>query len=734
MKKVTKPKNSKWSEKLKLPKKSELESPIHVKLEYQKRNYIFLAVALILGIVLYVLSGYKIWVLPIFGAVFYLICSLKLDLSEKLPWLWTAILFLFSASFTTHCVQYLILDDTLYAKLSDTKWTLNILCVLAVYLFTLLFTNHAGRSCIITHCFFLLIGFVDYFVYLFRQNEFTFADLRAITTGLSVAGNYTFEITAHCSYVIMVSILYIAFVKKCRVRFGNRLHMSVLTVLMTAICCLYVASEADGINTETWEQKGTYKNGYILNFALQIRDSFITAPDGYSTEAVAELEAMYSNTTDIEETGDGTDTTDTADEVSTETGNAVGSDDTETEDASGTDNTASDATTTSVSSTSSSEVENEVTGSTDPTIIVIMNESFADLTVIGDFETNLPITPFYDSLVENTTKGYALSSVFGAKTPNSEWEFQTGNTMAFLPSGSVVYQQYMNSEPTSIVSTLKNVGYTCVAMHPYYESGWSRNTVYPELGYDEMYFLDDFPQEDIIRKYVSDQELYEKIVERYESREEDEKLYLLGVTMQNHGGYTTTYSNFEENYYKTGTSYTDLNQYLSLLHESDEALEYLVSYFEDVDEPVMIVFFGDHQPSLNSAFYKMLNGKGLSGLTKDELMDLYTVPFFIWTNYDTEETTVETTSLNYLSTMALELAGIELPAYNQFLADLMEVIPAINARGYYSISAGKYQNLSDATGDEATWLEYYEILQYNSMFDKKNRSSVFFPYILDTLS
>lgn len=85
-----------------------------------------------------------------------------------------------------------------------------------------------------------------------------------------------------------------------------------------------------------------------------------------------------------------------------------------------------------------------------------------------------------------------------------------------------------------------------------------------------------------------------------------------------------------------GVNYPDVNQYLSLIHESDKALEYLISYFEQVDEPVEIVFFGDHQPSLSSSFYPYLNGKGLSGLTLDELEDLYTIPFFIWTNYESE--------------------------------------------------------------------------------------------------
>ena len=143
----------------------------------------------------------------------------------------------------------------------------------------------------------------------------------------------------------------------------------------------------------------------------------------------------------------------------------------------------------------------------------------------------------------------------------------------------------------------------------------------------------------------------------------------------------------------------------------------------------MVVFFGDHQPSLNSQFYKLMNGKGMSGLTLEELEDLYTVPFFIWTNYDTPEETVEMTSLNYLVSMALERSGLEIPAYNQFLLDMMEVIPAINSQAYYSLEAGTYKYLDEATGKEKEWITNYQMLQYNNMFDNKLQSKVFFPYL-----
>lgn len=641
-----------------------------IKLEYDKKNNIRAAIAIILAIVMYVTIGFHIGVLIAYGLLYYLIKSLKIDLDQRCPWLWTAILFVSGAIFTTFSIQYMLLDSELFQRMSDLKWVLNVLCCLVVYLVVQLFTNNAGLSCIISHTSLLSFAFINYFVYLFRGNEFTFSDIRSIGTGLSVAGNYKLQLNDRGAYAIFGAALFIAFVRKCHVKFARAWQMRIIDAMLAAICVIIVGMAAYDVNTETWEQKGTYRNGYILNYILGIRDSFIAQPDGYSEEAIQKLEKKYS----------------------------------------------------------SNDKDYSKTDVKDPTIIVIMNESFSDLSVLGDLQTNIPLTPFIDSLKENTTKGYALSSVFGAKTPNSEWEYLTGNSMAFLPAGSVVYQQYISDTPTSIVSNLKDDGYTCVAMHPYYETGWSRNQVYPKIGYDEMHFIDDFDQTKILREYITDQELYDKIIQRYESRGANEKLYLMGITMQNHGGYGEPYDNFYEGCYKIGRSYTDANQYLSLVHESDKAVKNLIEYFSKVDDPVEIVFFGDHQPSLNSNFYPLLNGKGMSGLTEDELEALYTVPFFIWTNYDTPEETVDITSLNFLSTMTLERAGIELPAYNKFLADMMETVPAVNSRGYYSKEKQCYQHIDDATGEEAEWIKNYHMLQYNSMFDKKGRSNLFFPY------
>lgn len=636
------------------------------------------------AIVMLIQVGYSPVALAGFGILYFLIKNFSIELPEKRAWLWTTLMLAASATFSAYLVQYLLLDAELRAKISQEKMWLNILCCLVLYLVVQVFTRQASLTCVISHITLMILAGVNYFVFLFRGNEFIFSDLRSIQTGLSVAGNYEFVLDDRAAYVILITILYVALVRKFQVKFEEKKRrMRIVCVALATLACVYIGEQTAATVTETWEQKGSYRNGYILNFVLSVRDYFVTEPDGYSKEAIAELETEYEDSAQEMENAEGVVMPD---------------------------------------------------GSVKkPTIIVVMSESYADLSVVGDFLTNETVTPYYDSLKENTMRGYALSSVFGAKTPNSEWEFMTGNSMAFLPGGSVVYQQYISTEPTSIVSNLKNNGYTCVAMHPYYETGWSRNIVYPNLGFDEMYFLEDFDQTQLLRKYVTDQELYDQIIERYESRASNEDLFLMSISMQNHGGYTEDYDNFQEKIRILGEGYSDANQYLSLLHESDKALENFITYFEQVEEPVEIVFFGDHQPSLNTNFFKNLNGKGLSGLSVDELEHLYIVPFFIWTNYKSQETEVPITSLNYLSTMALERAGLELPAYNRFLAQMQEAVPAINARGYFSISDGCYKHLDEATGEEAEWIEKYRILQYNNMFDKKGKSELFFPYLNDTV-
>lgn len=631
-----------------------------------KKNMIISAVGALASVAGHVLCGISVFNTVLFVLLFFAVQNLDFELDEKYNGLVTAAVIGVSGVFTTWLVQYLLLVEDLRGRLSNQMFLLNIGCCLVIYLAAEFCVNHLGAACIIAHLLVMLLAGANYFVYEFRGNELTFSDLRTVSTGLSVASNYQFSLNAQAMNAVLLTAVFVMGAVKLKIRTRKAWVMRVFCVSAGLLLSVYIAGKTDGRMTETWEQKGTYQNGYLLNFMLSIRDSFVEKPENYSQELIARIEKDYKKE-------------------------------------------------------SSAAVEKK------PVIIAIMNESFADFDVLGNLETNRSVTPFMDSLSENTVKGYALASVYGAKTPNSEWEFLTGNSMAYLPEGSVVYQQYVEDENAySIVDTLKNQDYTCVAMHPYYESGWSRDTVYPKFGFDEMYFLDAFDQSSLMRRYVSDAEMYSKIIERYEAGDDDENLFVMGITMQNHGGYRDFYENFKTDIYGKNIRYPDVNQYLSLVHQSDLAIEKLISYFSRVEDPVVICFFGDHQPSLNSAFYKKINGKGLSGLTLEELEALYTVPFFIWSNYSSESKTVRRTSINFLSTMLLERAGIPLPPYHQFLSDLMEVVPAMNARAYYSKDLKKYVHYGEGSIKEEVWIEKYQNLQYNGLFDKKKKSKLFF--------
>jgi phosphoglycerol transferase MdoB-like AlkP superfamily enzyme len=362
-----------------------------------------------------------------------------------------------------------------------------------------------------------------------------------------------------------------------------------------------------------------------------------------------------------------------------------------------------------------------------PHLIVIMDEAFSDLSVVGKISTNTEVTPFISSIKKDVISGYALASVYGGNTANSEYEFLTGNSMAWLQPNTVPYQQYLRSSTYSAASYLKShYGYRCIAMHPYLSNGWNRPNAYRYLGFDESFYVENFPQRDYIRQFISDREMFEKITDIYETRQ-DEPLFMFGVSMQNHGGYSYSGDNYNQTISLVGydKSYPEVEQYLSLIHETDKAVEYLISYFEHVDDDIVIVFFGDHQPKLDKEFYSDICENNLDSL--DEKQDIYKVPFFIWSNYDIDEKYIECTSLNYLSSYMYEVAGISLPPYNRFLSDMEKVIPSLNTNGFYSMEKGEYLSFDMASENEEKWMKQYRMLQFNSLFDNKNRNRELFP-------
>ena len=356
-----------------------------------------------------------------------------------------------------------------------------------------------------------------------------------------------------------------------------------------------------------------------------------------------------------------------------------------------------------------------------PNIIVVMNESFSDLSVLGDFKTNEDYLPFLHSLqqgAENTVTGMLNVSVCGGNTADTEYEFLTGNTMAFLPQGSIPYQQYVNGERPSLASYLQSLGYETVATHPYYATGWNRDKVYPWLGFEQSIFKDQYYGARFVRDYVSDASCADKIIQLYEQKEEGRPLFVFNVTMQNHGGYDQTYTNFSPGISVDGVNSISVSQYFSLIKLSDQALEQLIDYFSGVDEKTVIVFFGDHQPSDTvAAPILAMNGMQWNALDEEQQKLRYQVPYVIWANYDIDEEQNADTSANYLGAEVLKRAGVPTDAYQNFLLTLKESYPVISA-----VRTVEADGSETPAKEEYGEMDIYRKLQYYFMFDWEEES------------
>lgn len=555
----------------------------------------------------------------------------------------------------------------------------------------------------------MLFGLTNYFVVSFRGSPIVPWDLLSFGTAASVADNYEFVLSWKAFYSVLAFIWMILLSSKSTVRLGRKKLRVISIAAYAALMFLYVGEIQNsavqsffGMDTTLFTLNVLYRNnGIAAAFLGNLRFLNIEQPSGYSVDKVDALMKQV----EADEQGE----EDAKNEPET--------------DAQGETVQATQAKT-----NATAETEAPASSGQYPNIVVIMNEAFSDLSVWGDFATSEEVMPFFKSLQQEAVGGELYVSVKGGNTANTEFEFLTGDTMGFLPKGSIPYQQYINDETPSLASYLKTLGYSTTAIHPYNRTGWDRDTVYEKFGFDEFLDKDSFSSPYRLRGYISDKSAFDKIREQFSIKGDDERKFIFEVTMQNHGGYSRETPDF--NIYLTlpevtgkTTSVVATEKYLTLINQTDRALEELIDYFKEQDEPVIVVMFGDHQPS---DYITNVIQRICGATTSDSLADLeqgYRVPFVMWSNYGLEHKYYDGISVNYLSSILMENAGIPLTGYQTFLKKLMETLPVINANVYRDADGNFYNYEEDAYSGE---LKDYQMLQYNHLVDKKHRDDAFF--------
>lgn len=550
----------------------------------------------------------------------------------------------------------------------------NYLCIGVVHFTLCALTNYIVLCSVITHVLCFVWGIANYYVSLFRGTPILPWDFTALGTAAAVADSYRFSLNFQMvvCLLLLAGMIFLLRKQLLRGRFRpsqKRLRLRAGYLCAIAACAYPVlhpaALETFGIQTDVWDQSGSYsQDGALAVFLRNTQFMSVEEPQDPSAENIERIAAGVT------------------------------------------------------------EKEPAVSTDTRPNIVAIMNESWADFEDFGNLSLSESVTDYIDSL-DNLIFGHTYTSVFGAGTSASEFEFLTGNSMAFLPSGSIPYQQYILEPSASLASLLKENGYRTLAFHPGERTSWQRNQAYPLLGFDEFKCVEDMDVPVTEEHgYVSDQSSFRQIIYEFEHKDPEERLFLFNVTIQNHGSYTVEDYPAEVQLTDEPGKYPMAEQYLTLANKTDEAFRLLVDYFSQQEEPTIILMFGDHQPSVEQEFLDKAYGVTQDQMTMEQYMGKYKTPFLIWANYDLPNDEIPTTSLNFLGQYLLSYAGIENSLYENYLQNFQEVLPAMTFVGYIDQNGKAYSHLEQ--NEYTALIEDYRTLAYDNLFGGQSRHAQYY--------
>lgn len=370
---------------------------------------------------------------------------------------------------------------------------------------------------------------------------------------------------------------------------------------------------------------------------------------------------------------------------------------------------------------------------TNPNIIIIMSEGFWNAEELPNIRFSEELLPEIKKIKEKALYGNILTPKFGGGTSNVEFEVLSGFSDRYLPVFSVPYQQYVVHDFDSAVSYLKSKGYHTTAIHPYSPKNYNREAAYANMQFSEFLSEEDFIDPDRKRNYISDMELSKRIIQEYESNKKssDTPWFNFTVTMQNHVGYDGNKFDEQEKIKFTENVLSEevadqLGDFATGLHYSDEALGYLVDYFDGIDDPTLIIFFGDHKTNLGSSEKQIYYETGfLTDDMKEEEVDfmLFQTPFLAWSNYEELSEDIGTISAYQLLPTVLGYYNIDKPEYFDFLDMLRKTSSGCISNIVLDKNGSVIEEISE---DQETWYSYMELLQYDYIFGNQYSKETIF--------
>lgn len=528
-----------------------------------------------------------------------------------------------------------------------------VLCVITTLYFL---GGRRGLGAALGVIMFSIIGIAQYFVYGFKVAPIMPSDVLALGTAMAVSGNYEYIINSNvltstiCAGAAICLLAFAVPDRHVTARYRERgfRYAACCTVACAILVMLgYFVTAPDyghdaGVRVDSWFTYDSYKeNGFLTTFITVAQDMIVEKPDDYTKEHTQEL---MQGCVDVYEQ--------------------------------------------EVASTPDSIAAAEQFHREQPCVVAIMNETFSDLSVFEGLRAGYEGPEFFSGEVDGTvTRGDVWVSVNGGGTCNSEFEFLTGNTMAFFGAGMYPYSTYKFDECQCLAQQFDDLGYATTAIHPNYATNWKRDIIYEKMGFQTFLSIEDFSDADKVHNEVSDAATYDKVLELLEA--DDSPQFIFDVTMQNHSGYNRGgipeehRTDYDPEGWGDDNQVAALNEYLGCIESSDQALENFLNELSRLDRPVIVVFFGDHQPGfskdINEAFY---DNDG----SAEYAQRVNQTSYLIWANYDVAGADRygddNTTCTAYLSSLLMESIGAPLSDYQITQRVASEQVPQLNMYGF----------------------------------------------------
>lgn len=308
---------------------------------------------------------------------------------------------------------------------------------------------------------------------------------------------------------------------------------------------------------------------------------------------------------------------------------------------------------------------------TKPNVIVIMSESYADFRVFDELKELINDDAYakFDEFCEAGESRRIVTPTFASWTVRAEFELMFGLPVKGLNDPNMP-QRDLNKEHDlpAFAQYFKSWGYNTAYVHPFDRTFYGRKNTYPLFGFNQLIFYDTFDNGvsdftvdvDFYGKYIDDKTIFNQLIDLLNNS--DDPIYIHTTTMQNHQPYNLGEDPDDE-----------FGNYLQWIQHSNDDMETFLKQLEQLDEPTLVFFVGDHFPSLRNET-SVYNDIDFSG---DRESLLYEQTCFFWSNYDADLSKVPQGKFSFFYVPYVLVDIIDAPhdAFIEKMMNFMKISP-----------------------------------------------------------